>query len=57
MFSLKFKNLTWKENRVKYLFLLVSVLLLLWLGIAGLAAVIVWYVLLSAFTQGKAKKA
>jgi hypothetical protein len=42
---------------VKYLFLLVSVLLLLWLGIAGLAAVIVWYVLLSAFTQGKAKKA
>jgi CDP-diacylglycerol--serine O-phosphatidyltransferase len=57
MFSLKFKNLAWKENRVKYLFLLVSVLLLLWLGIAGLAAVIVWYVLLSAFTQGKAKKA
>ncbi len=51
MFSLKFKNLSWADNKVKYIFLLVCIPLLSLLGISGLAAVIVWYVLLSALTQ------
>ncbi len=51
MFSLKFKNLSWADNKVKYIFLLVCIPLLIFLGVSGLAAVIVWYVLLSALTQ------
>ena len=54
MFSLKFKSLGWKENKISYLFLLVSVPLLLILQIAGLAAVIIWYILLSLLTRKKA---
>lgn len=46
MFSLKFKSLTWKENKVRFIFLIVCIPLLL-LGTAGFAAIIVWYVLLS----------
>ncbi len=54
MFSLKFKNLTWADNKVKYIFLLGCVPLFVWLGIGGLSAIIIWYVILSAFTQKKA---
>lgn len=54
MFSLKFKNLSWKDNKVKYIFLLVCIPLILFLGIGGLAAIIIWYVFLSALTQKKA---
>jgi CDP-diacylglycerol--serine O-phosphatidyltransferase len=50
MFSLKIKSWTWKENRVRYLFLAGCVPLLVWLGACGFAAVIVWYILLSLFT-------
>ena len=53
MFSLKFKNLTWKDNKIKYIFLAVSVALLLVYAINGLAAVIIWYIILSAFTFKK----
>lgn len=53
MFSLKFKNLTWKDNKIKYIFLVVSVVLLLVYAINGLAAVIIWYIILSAFTFKK----
>ncbi|KAA6344572.1 CDP-diacylglycerol---serine O-phosphatidyltransferase [termite gut metagenome] len=47
MFSLKFKNLSWQDNKVRYVFLIVSVLLLLVLKTGGLAAVISWYIILS----------
>ena len=53
MFSLKFKNLTWKDNKIKYIFLVVSVVLLLVYAINGLAAVIIWYIILSALTFKK----
>ena len=53
MFSLKFKNLTWKDNKIKYIFLVVSVVLLLVYAINGLAAVIIWYIILSALTFRK----
>lgn len=51
MFSLKFKNLTWKDNKISFIFLIVTVPLLAVLGIGGFAAVIVWYILLSVFTR------
>lgn len=55
MFSLKFKNLSWKDNKVSFIFLLGCLPLLIGLGISGLSAVIVWYILLSALT-GKIKQ-
>ena len=54
MFSLKFKNLTWKSNRIAYTFLLVSLVLLILLGLNGLSAVIGWYIILSILTQKRA---
>ena len=54
MFSLKFKNLTWRSNRIAYIFLLVSLALLIVLGLNGLSAVIGWYIILSILTQKRA---
>ena len=54
MFSLKFKNLSWKDNKVSFIFLLVCIPLLAILHIPGIAAAIVWYILISLFT-GKRK--
>lgn len=51
MFSLKFKSLSWKSNRLTYLFLAGCVPLLVFLRTGGLAAIIVWYLLLSLFTM------
>lgn len=50
MFSLKLKSLAWRDNQTRYLFLLVSIPLLVCFRIAGFAAVVVWYVLLSLLT-------
>ena len=46
MFSLKFKNLTWADNKIRFLFLVVSVALL-FLGVPGIALIILWYITLS----------
>lgn len=51
MFSLKFKNLSWKDNKISFIFLIISAPLLIFLGISGFAAVIVWYTLLSVITK------
>ena len=51
MFSLKFKSLAWKDNRIAYIFLLVSLVLLIALNLKGLSAVIGWYIILSVLTQ------
>ncbi|MEG1563463.1 MAG: CDP-alcohol phosphatidyltransferase family protein [Bacteroides sp.] len=51
MFSLKFKNLSWKDNRISFVFLLVCAPLLVFLGVSGFAAVIVWYIILSLITR------
>ena len=53
MFSLKFKNLSWNDNKLRFFFLAGCVPLLLLLGINGFAAIILWYVLLSLLTSGK----
>lgn len=50
MFSLKFKNLTWKDNRTTFIFLIGCIPLLILQGIYGFAAVIIWYILLSLIT-------
>mgnify|MGYP003302050888 FL=1 len=54
MFSLKFKNLSWESNRIVYIFLLVSLALLIVWGLNGLSAVIGWYIILSILTQKRA---
>lgn len=51
MFSLKFKSLSWKENKTGFLFLIVCIPLLIFLGICSFAAIIVWYILLSLITN------
>ena len=53
MFSLKFKNLSWRSNKVSYIFLLVCIPLLIVFRISGFAAVILWYILLSVITRQK----
>ena len=54
LFALKFKNLSWAENRVKYIFLIGCVALLP-LGITAIACIILWYIVLSliAWKMGK----
>ena len=46
MLALKFKNLSWADNKQRYIFL-AGCLPLLLLGTSSLAAIIVWYVVLS----------
>ena len=53
MFALKFKHWGWKDNEIKYIFVLSCIPLLLLLGIIGLAAIIAWYVILSIATTKK----
>lgn len=53
MFSLKFKNLSWRKNKLQYIFMAGCVILLVSLRTGGLAACIVWYLLLSLFAQKK----
>jgi len=47
MFSLKFKNLKWKDNQVQFIFLIVSVLLIFAFQVKALALIIGWYILFS----------
>lgn len=53
MFSLKFKSLKWSDNKVRFIFLAVSAVILAVLGTKGLAAVIGWYIILSILTKGQ----
>ena len=47
MMALKFKNWSFRENKLRYLFLLGALALLLLFGVLGLACSVVWYVSLS----------
>ena len=53
MFALKCKTWGWKGNEVKYSFVIISALLIAWLGFRGLAAVIAFYVVLSLIINRK----
>lgn len=56
MFSLKFKNLSWADNKVTYLFLVVCIPLLAVWQLSGFAAVIGWYIILSVILSLTCKK-
>ena len=51
MFSLKFHDLTWKSNKIRFLFLLVCIPLLIVFRVSGFAAIILWYIILSLVTM------
>ena len=53
MFSLKFKSLRWADNKVRFIFLIVSAAILILLREQGLAAVIGWYIILSILTKNR----
>ena len=48
MFALKSKQWGWQGNEVRYIFLATSALIIVWLGVLGIAVAIAWYVVLSA---------
>ncbi|MCX6276600.1 MAG: CDP-diacylglycerol--serine O-phosphatidyltransferase [Bacteroidetes bacterium] len=51
IFSMKFKNLKWKGNELRYILLISSVILFLLFFLSAIPAIIVLYVLLSIFFQ------
>lgn len=53
MFSLKFKNLSWRDNKIQYIFVLVCIPLIVIFKLSCFAAIIVWYLLLSVITCRK----
>ena len=54
LFALKFKNLSWGDNLVRFVFLLSCLALILLFGLYGIVLSILWYVILSLLTQPKA---
>ena len=55
MLALKFKDLSWEKNKVKYIFVLGCLPCFLF-GTSCFAAIIVWYVALSIITSVKANR-
>lgn len=53
MFSLKFKHIGWGENRTRFIFLIISAIILIHSGVAGFSVVIFWYIILSLLTKGQ----
>ena len=51
MFSLKFKNLTWKDNHIRFIFLSISLVLILTFNIYGIAAAILSFILISVLLK------
>lgn len=56
MFSLKFKNLSLKNNWVQYLFLAGCIALIVYFQTKSLALIIAWYLVLSAIMAALSKK-
>ncbi len=55
MFSLKFKNILWKDNKIRIIFLIITLFLVITFSFYGVAAAIICFVLLS-FLQNMQKK-
>jgi CDP-diacylglycerol--serine O-phosphatidyltransferase len=51
IFSMKFKSMAWKGNEIRYVFLMVSLLLLVLFSLSAIPLIIFVYLLLSLFTQ------
>ncbi len=47
MFSLKFKNLKWEDNKERFILLLITLILIVLLGVGGIAAAILYYIVIS----------
>jgi CDP-diacylglycerol--serine O-phosphatidyltransferase len=55
LFALKFKDFTWQHNKVRFTFLIISVLLLVVLQVAAIPAIILLYIALSLGVKALAK--
>ncbi|MCX6271371.1 MAG: CDP-alcohol phosphatidyltransferase family protein [Bacteroidetes bacterium] len=53
LFNIKFKNLGWKDNSYKYIFLFISLICIIFLNFAALIAIIPLYILMSVFFRGQ----
>ena len=53
LFALKFKSFGWVENKIKYIFLVLSVLLLIFLKFAAIPLIIALYILLSVVKRSE----
>ncbi|MDB5240035.1 MAG: pssA [Spirosoma sp.] len=51
LFALKFKSFGWAANQTKFLFLLASVLLLLFLQFAAIPLIVILYIVVSLFSK------
>ena len=51
LFALKFKNYSWKDNSLRYIFLAISIAIMALLKFTGIPLVILLYVLLSLITR------
>lgn len=56
LFSMKFTSLAWRDNKYKYIFLVLSVLLILFLKISALPIIYIFYITLSYFHFSNARK-
>lgn len=56
MFALKFKNLSWEDNKIRFLFLLLSLVLIVAFTIYGITGSILSFILISVITTIKGAK-
>jgi CDP-diacylglycerol---serine O-phosphatidyltransferase len=55
LFALKFKNFSWKANQIKYVFLILSVILLMVFQFVAIPLIIFLYIILSVISNFQAK--
>lgn len=53
LFALKFKSFGWAENKVKYVFLIISLVLIIFFKFVAIPLIIVLYILLSMFSKAE----
>jgi CDP-diacylglycerol--serine O-phosphatidyltransferase len=51
LFALKFKNFRWQHNEIRYIFLISSLVLLIWLLLLAIPLIIILYILLSVIIR------
>ncbi len=56
LFALKFKNFSWKDNKIKYVFLIISLVLLVALQFVAIPLIIFLYIILSVISNFQVKK-
>ncbi len=51
LFALKFKTISWEENKIKFIFLIISLLLFFILNVAAIPIIIILYIVLSVINN------